>query len=72
MNPTIEKPERVYCVQLPPKNGRWPEVIRVRADTMCPKSQARTEFKRDGEVVGVVNGAMQAWWIEETDTAAGE
>jgi len=61
----IEEPRRVYCVQMPPKQDRWPGVIRVRSDTMCPKGCGRTEFKKDGQFVGLVRGAMLAWWIEE-------
>ena len=71
MNPTIEpRPKRFYCVQLapPPVGGEWPPVIRIQADTLCCEDDQYT-FKREGNVVGVVRGEVQAWWIEETETS---
>lgn len=70
MEPTVEsKPVRIYCVQLGHESGDasapWPPVIRIRADVMCRVSRSRLEFKREGQVVGYVNGAIKAWWIEE-------
>ena len=65
MNPTIErKAKRIYCVQLGRADGYRPPVIRIHADTLCPESDSYT-FKREGNVVGIVNGPIQPWWIEE-------
>ncbi len=68
MNPTIEQEAmRVYCIQLSPAGGNWPPTIRIHADTLSLEREGYT-FKREGNIVGVVRGNVQAWWIEEETT----
>ena len=63
--PVKHKPMRVYCFQRSPAlGGRWPEVIRIRADVMC-ESDGQIELKREGQVVGRISFRVSAWWIEE-------
>ena len=61
MEPTIESsPIRVYCIQ----HELGGEIIRIRADVMCPTQNGYT-FKREGQVVGRVVREPRTWWIEE-------
>ena len=62
----MEEDLRIYCIQLRPVGEVLPDVIRIRADTMCHRSNRKQyNLKRDGEVVGSFVGDILAWWIEE-------
>ena len=69
MTPTMESPNvRIYCV----RKDDCPEIIRIRADTVCEEKQRSTTyltFKRDGEIVGKILGVGIDWWIEEVPSA---
>ncbi len=70
MEQTVErKLIRVYCIQMCHDarqiDAAWPPVIRIRADVMCEIHEKKMEFKRDGQLVGRVDGNIKAWWIEE-------
>lgn len=66
MEKTIEKrPTRIYHVQYSvSSSGEQLSEFQVVADIMCDKGRS-FEFKREGQIVGVVHGKVLAWWIEE-------
>ena len=59
MQKTVESaPIRTYCVLITNQ-----PIIRIRADIMCKGSPV--QFKREGQVVGVIETEIIAWWIGE-------
>ena len=61
MVPTTEHPRIFYVLR---KNG---SKLAFNADTICDVNGHGTyfRFKRDGEIIGEVQGDMHAWWLDD-------
>ena len=55
--------ERIYCIQL--VDAARDQTIRIRADSMEEVGKDLYEFKRGSCLVGRIDSAIVAWWIEE-------